>query len=184
MITRKRRKSINTNTKVISTSINTTREETRITLLKTANLPRKSLKLQTNFWNSRKGKRFYRNSWQKLLELMRNNQQEIIEFRWLRQMMKVKTSIEIDKTGRIMNLTESIRWLKRETLMAKKNKREDGKAQEEKVMEERMARKIVSQALILSEMKNWTITHTVTVLEDIVVLMIAKRNQKPGMIQL
>ena len=44
--------------------------------------------------------------------------------------------------------------LKRETLMAKKNKREDGKAQEEKVMEERMARKIVSQALILSEMKN------------------------------
>jgi len=48
-IIRKRRKSINTSTRVTSTSTNGTSERTRKMRLRMANPPRKSLKLQTNF---------------------------------------------------------------------------------------------------------------------------------------
>lgn len=48
-ITRKRRKSINTSTRVTSTSINVTSERIRKMRLRMANLWRKSLKLKTNF---------------------------------------------------------------------------------------------------------------------------------------
>ena len=47
--TRKRRKSINTSTRVTSTSTNATKEKIRKIRLKMVNLSKKSLKLQTNF---------------------------------------------------------------------------------------------------------------------------------------